>query len=132
MAQQVKENQKVINDLIEEKEKREIAFLEIISNRKKVRIPYDEIIYIESLADYIMIYTDNNEVRSKMKISAISKELPDLFVRIHRSFIVNKEKVTAIRSGELEIGEKVFTISRSYQKEVRERLKKLHNKVVRI
>ncbi|PLX06523.1 MAG: hypothetical protein C0598_13570 [Marinilabiliales bacterium] len=120
MAQQMKENQKVITELVEEKKKRDIAFLEIVSNRKKVRLPFEEIIYIESLADYIMVYTEKEQIRSKIKISKINSKLPDLFVRIHRSFIVNREKVTAYQSGELEIGEKVFSIGRSYQKEVRE------------
>lgn len=120
MAQQVRENQKQIRSLLLEKEKNDKSFLEIVSNRKLVRIPFEDIIYIESLADYITIHTVNNQVKSKEKISKLYIELPDIFVRIHRSFIVNKDKVTGKRSGELEIGELTLTIGRSYQKAVKD------------
>ena len=120
MAQQVRENQKQIRSLLLEKEKNDKSFLEIISNRKLVRIPFDDIVYIESLADYITVHTDNDQIISKEKISKLNNDLPDMFLRIHRSFIVNKNKVTSKRSGELELGGVILTIGRSYQNAVKE------------
>lgn len=122
MIGQIKENQKIITDLMNEKKKMELKFLEITSSRKLVRIPYDEILFIESLADYIKIHTESSEITSKEKISNIYKRLPSIFIRIHRSFIVNKNKVTAIRYSELEINNKIFTIGRSYQRDVKGKL----------
>jgi two-component system, LytTR family, response regulator LytT len=79
MMNQIVENKKVIQQLLDEKEKMKRSFLEIISNRKMTKIPYDEIIYIESLSDYIKVITINEEIVSKDKISRLDKILPDFF-----------------------------------------------------
>ncbi len=121
MIGQIKENQQTISRLISEQRKINLSFLEVTSNRKLVRIPFDEITYIESLADYIKIHTYKNEIISKEKISNLNERLPQIFIRIHRSFIVNKNKVTAVRYNELEIEDQIFTIGRSYQKKVKDR-----------
>lgn len=115
LAQQIKEKQKLINELVTEKEKMEMKFLEVMSRRKKVRIAFEDIIYIESLADYIKIHCNGNQVMSKEKISNIETRLPDMFVRIHRSFIVNKSKVTTLSSGQVHLNEVVLNIGRSYR-----------------
>ncbi|MBE0650682.1 MAG: LytTR family transcriptional regulator [Bacteroidales bacterium] len=123
MTRQIKENQQLIQDLMVEKEKMEKAFLEIMSNRKMTKIPYDEIIYIESLADYIKVNTIHDEIISKEKISNVAKRLPDIFLRIHRSFIVNKEKIKSFSYNEVQVGEVYLNIGRSYREAVRESMK---------
>jgi two-component system, LytTR family, response regulator LytT len=124
MVQQLFESHRELEMLKTEKKKMEKPFLELISNRKLVRIPYENIIYIESLADYIKVHTiRNEEFSSKEKIGALEESLPDLFIRIHRSFIVNREKVIRFNNNELELGEVILTIGRSYKKQVLLKLK---------
>lgn len=123
MARQIKENREEIERLLEEKIKMEVAQFEITSNRKKIKIPYDEIIYVESLVDYINVNTHNGTIVSKEKISKLSERLPDLFLRIHRSFIVNKNLIRGFSYNEVVVGEQTLTIGRSYRKKVRECLK---------
>jgi two-component system, LytTR family, response regulator LytT len=123
MARQIKEKQQVIQQLMLEKKKMEKAFLEIMSNRKMTKIPYDEIVYIESLADYIKINTTNNEIVSKEKISHLASRLPDIFLRIHRSFIVNKEQIRSFSYNEVQVGDIYLNIGRSYREKVRDVLK---------
>ena len=123
MARQIKEEQQLIQHLMVEKEKMEKAFLEIMSNRKMTKISFDEIVYIESLADYIKVNTPNGEIVSKEKISNIASRLPDIFLRIHRSFIVNKEKVKSFTYNEVQVGDVYLNIGRSYREAVRESLK---------
>jgi DNA-binding LytR/AlgR family response regulator len=107
-----------------ENEKRKNAFLEITSNRKLARIPYNEIIYIESLADYIKVYTEKlGEIVSKEKISVIGEKLPNDFLRIHRSFIVNIKRITRFNSNEVELNNTQLNIGRSYKKQVLIKLK---------
>ncbi|MCB8995409.1 MAG: LytTR family transcriptional regulator [Bacteroidales bacterium] len=124
MARQIKENQQIIHSLRLEKEKMEKAFLEVISNRKTVKIPYDDIVYIESLSDYIKINTSKDQIISKEKISTLASELPEMFIRIHRSFIVNKNRITAYSYTEVLIEDISLNIGRSYRNEVREVLGK--------
>ena len=126
MMNQIVENRQVIQQLLDEKEKMKKSFLEIISNRKMTKIPYDEIIYIESLSDYIKVITTNEEIVSKDKISRLAEKLPDIFLRIHRSFIINTDRIKEVSFDELRVDDVRLTIGRSYRKVVKEILKS-HN-----
>jgi hypothetical protein len=119
IVQQLIHKNSEVMSLTEEKEKMKKSFLEIISNRKTVRIPYVNILFIESFADYIKINTvKGEEVISKEKISNIAKKLPELFIRIHRSFIVNTDKVSRYNYNDVEIENTVLNIGRTYKKQV--------------
>ncbi len=122
MMRQITENRQVIQQLMEEKEKMKKSFLEIMSNRKITKIPYDDIVYIESLSDYIKITTIKGEITSKEKISKLALRLPDIFIRIHRSFIINTDKIKNISSDKVMVDDVHLTIGRSYRKVVKESL----------
>lgn len=124
MIRQIKEKQETIRQLMLEKEKMQKSFLEITSNRKTVKIPYEDIVFIESLSDYIKINTLKEEIISKEKISNMETRLPETFLRIHRSFIINKEKINSFTYNEVVLNEVTLTIGRSYKKAVRESLYK--------
>ncbi len=128
MARQVKEKQLIIQSLLEDQKKREQGALELTSNRKKVKIPYSDIIFIESLSDYIKVNTLEEGVVSKEKISHLYNRLPDSFLRIHRSFIVNKEKIKSFSYNEVLVGNTNLNIGRSYRQAVKEELKMENNK----
>ena len=95
-----------------------------MENRKLTKIPYNEIIYIESLSDYIKVITDKDEIISKEKISALATRLPELFLRIHRSFIINTEKIKERSYDEILVDQVRLNIGRSYRKEVKVALNK--------
>lgn len=123
MMKQITENRQVIQRLIDEKEKMKKSFLEIMSNRKIAKIPYNDIVYIESLSDYIKVITIKDEIVSKEKISNLASRLPDIFLRIHRSFIINTDRLNNISSDEVTVDNITLTIGRSYRKAVKESLK---------
>ncbi|MCB2197091.1 MAG: LytTR family transcriptional regulator [Bacteroidetes bacterium] len=123
MMRQIVENRQVIQNLLDEKEKMKKSFLEIMSNRKIAKIPYDDIIYIESLSDYIKIITVKDQIISKEKISNLASRLPEIFLRIHRSFIINTERIKNISYDEVTVDDVPLTIGRSYRKAVKEYLK---------
>lgn len=120
MMRQIIENRQVIQQLLEEKEKMKKSFLEIISNRKITKIPYDDIVYIESLTDYIKVVTVKDEIVSKEKISKLASRLPDIFLRIHRSFIINTERIEERSFDEVLVGAVRLNIGRSYRKVVKD------------
>jgi hypothetical protein len=108
-----------IDELEQEQSKSLKGYLTIRANRRSSRIKYDDLVYIESLADYIKVHqTDGTEVLSKEKISHIEKELPASFIRIHRSFIVNRTKITSYSREMVTLGSVELPISRTYKKEV--------------
>jgi hypothetical protein len=123
MMHQIIENRQVIQELLDEKEKMKKSFLEIMSNRKIAKIPYDDIVYIESLSDYIKVITVKEQIVSKEKISNMANRLPEMFLRIHRSFIINTDRIKNVSSDEVMVDDVILTIGRSYKKAVKESLK---------
>lgn len=91
------------------------------SDRKMIKLFYDEILYIESIKDYIKIFRDgNNPILVKQTISATEDMLPkNLFLRIHRSFIVSIKKITAYTYYDIEIGKTEIPIGRLYRSELK-------------
>ena len=95
------------------------------SDRKMVKIDCDEILYIESMADYIRIFLRNKHVVTRETISNIEAKLPQHdFIRVHRSFVVAKNAIDSFTAEYVEIGKKQIPISRSYKNEVLHRLEK--------
>ncbi|HAF29500.1 MAG TPA: DNA-binding response regulator [Bacteroidales bacterium] len=86
------------------------------SDKKNYKIPFKDILYIESLDNYIKVYTSDFSIICYESLSGIEKELPDSdFIRIHRSFIVNYSKVEVFTSAFVEIAGRRFTIGRNYK-----------------
>ncbi len=94
------------------------------ANKKHIKILFQDILYVESIKDYIRIHTTDQRITTKDKISEFEQKVPDYFLRIHRSFIVNKRQVTAFTAHDVEIGKTEIPIGVSYKKSVFEVLKK--------
>ena len=93
-------------------------------NKKHVKVMFKDILYIESLKDYVKIYLAGDKaVVTKEKMSVLEETLPDPFLRTHRSYLVNTIHVTAYTAHDIEIGVKEIPIGISYKRQVQERLK---------
>ncbi|HET6557516.1 MAG TPA: response regulator transcription factor [Prolixibacteraceae bacterium] len=92
------------------------GFLYFRADRKMVKVYLKDITYIESFKDYIVIHRQNNvDLKLKYAIGTVENMLPkNLFLRIHRSFIVSIKKVTAFTNNEVEIGKIELPIGKSY------------------
>jgi len=97
-----------------EQAERECLYLK--ANRKIVKVFLDEIIYIESAKDYIKIYRQfATPLRAKYSLTALAARLPhNLFVRVHRSFIVSVNRITAFTNYDIEIGKIEIPVGRQY------------------
>ena len=83
---------------------------------KRVKVFLDEILYIESLREFIRITTKTKSILTKFQLSKVEEMLKDNnFIRVHRSFIVAREKIDAFSSTEVEINNKQIPIGRSYK-----------------
>ncbi len=96
----------------------------VYSNKKNIKVNFAEILYIESIKDYVRIHTNTKKIISKDTISRYERLLPDSFLRVHRSYIVNCSKISAFTHHDIEIGKKEIPIGTSYKKSVIELLKK--------
>ncbi len=112
-------DQRAIAELEEKQAMLDQGYFTVRSNRQTAKVRFDDLLYIESLGDYIEIHLqDGSEVSSKEKISHMERTLPDGFLRIHRSFIVNRAKISSFSREYVMMGEKELPISRSYKQEV--------------
>jgi DNA-binding LytR/AlgR family response regulator len=92
-----------------------VAFIYVKSEKKNIKILFRDILFIESLKDYIKIHTVDKTIITQVPISTIEQRLPDNFLRVHRSFIVAKDKITAYTQHDLEIGTLQIPIGRNYK-----------------
>lgn len=90
------------------------------SDRKMIKVKYDDILFIESMKDYIkVVRAGDKPLLVKQSISSLENMLPaNQFVRIHRSFIVSIQKITAFTNHDIEIGGIEIPIGRLYSQQI--------------
>lgn len=94
------------------------AFFYVKSDKKNVKIRYADIIYIESIKDYVKIVCKGKTIISKIMIGTLAEQLPEkLFIRIHRSYIVYIPNIEAFSSISIEVPGKEIPIGRNYKNE---------------
>ncbi len=98
-------------------EKSEFFFVK--SEYKKIKITVQEIKYIEAMEKYIRIHTATEKTMTLMSMSKVLENLPsDQFIRIHRSYIVNKNKIEMIEGNMVVIDGNKIPISKANRKMV--------------
>ena len=112
-------NQKRIQDLEKGKNRQTNTFLLVRAERRVHRILQQDIDYLESLGDYVRIHTSTSTpITTKEKISNLETSLPNSFLRIHRSYIVNTHKILSFNKEQIQVKEISLPISRTYKKKV--------------
>jgi len=92
-------------------------------DRKLIKIEIPSIIIVEAKGDYIQIKTDNKNYIVHSTLKKIEDKLPDnLFLKVHRSFIINTKKIIDIEDNSVLIGKDVIPVSRANRPELMKRL----------
>ena len=105
----------------------ERAYLFFNVGKKKVKIFLDEVLYIESLKEYIRIFTKTKSILTKFQLGQIESILAkNNFIRVHRSFIIAKDKIDAFTAAEIEVNGKQIPVGRSYKELVQSTLDRPH------
>lgn len=98
-------------------------FIFVRSDRKMIKVDFDAICYVESYSDYIKIHQKEKTIITRETISSIEVKLSKLdFLRVHRSFIIAISKIESFTNEYILINNKMIPISRSYRKNVLDRL----------
>ncbi len=93
------------------------------ADRKTVRLNLEDILYVEGVKDYVKIVLNGQKILSKGSIGHFLKQLPgSQFIRVHKSFIVAKNKITAYTRHDVEIGELEIPIGRVYKERFLEKM----------
>ncbi len=86
------------------------------SNKKMIRIAFSDMLFIDSIKDYVRIHTTNETIITKDKISSFVEKLPSTFLRVHRSYIVNSKKIAALTAKDIVlVGGMEIPIGASYK-----------------
>lgn len=101
-------------------EEERFIFLKV--DKKMLKVFLDDIIYMESLKDYLRIYTKDNDMVVHYTLTKLLENLPeDEFIRIHRSYAISLKKVNAIEGNQVELKNgKMLPIGRLYQQTVKD------------
>ncbi|WP_027137727.1 LytR/AlgR family response regulator transcription factor [Gaetbulibacter saemankumensis] len=92
-------------------------------NKKLIKVNLNDILYIESLKDYIKVITNLGDYVVHKSLSAITEELPQSnFLRIHRSYTISINKISALEGNTVEISNRKIPIGRNYLKQTKERI----------
>lgn len=91
-------------------------FIFIKSGNKTVKIYFDKILYIEGMRDYLQIHTEDNKIMTLLNFKNIQELLdPQMFVRVHKSYLVAIDKIDYFENNAIKIGNKLIPVSSTYK-----------------
>ena len=98
-------------------------FMFVRADRKMIKVNFTDILYTESMGDYVKIFTPKTTIITRESISNLFSKLPNnLFIRIHRSYIISLKEITSYTNEFIEVNKKAIPISRSYKESVLQKL----------
>ncbi len=101
------------------------TFLFIKADKRMVKTYYDEILYIESLKDYVRVVTESEQLITHSNLSNFTDLLPESkFIRIHKSYTISRSKIKALEGNTIEIGGRKLPIGRNFQQTVKKEILK--------
>lgn len=99
------------------------------ADKKLIRVKYEDIIYIEGLKDYVIIRVDESRIVTLQTMKSLTDKLPDdRFIRVHRSYLVNIDRINSIMGNMIEVFEKgktkLIPIGKNYKDELMDTIEK--------
>ena len=92
------------------------------TNHRVYKIQHENIFYIEGLKEYVTYYTSDGKIIVLQSLKKLETDLPDQFIRIHRSYIVNTKWAKSLYGNQLEINGKMLPIGKSYVETVKKKV----------
>jgi DNA-binding LytR/AlgR family response regulator len=109
----------------EKENSRDYIFLK--ADKKHYKVNLDEILYFESLGDYVIAFTTDKKIVTKERIKSLPEILPEnQFIQIHRGYVVSISKIESVGPGFVEINKKKLPVGRNYKPDL---LRLLQNKI---
>lgn len=93
-------------------------WLEITSERKKMKIDLNKLFFVESRNEQIFFHFEDQVLPSRERIGQLQGRLPETFLRIHRSFIINPQRAESMANDQVQILGFELPVSRSYRDKI--------------
>lgn len=101
-----------------------IDHVDLRINNKVMSVPFADILYFQSLGNYVKVFTGERFLLAQVTTKEIEDNIPrELFVRIHKSFIINKQFISQIKDEEILVGKTYLPIGKTYKRYVVDSLK---------
>jgi DNA-binding LytR/AlgR family response regulator len=98
---------------------KEIGYFYVKTNQKFEKVSFNDILFIEGVENYVAIQTEISKIMTHVTIKTILGKMPDdKFLQIHKSFIINLEKVSFVEGNMVGIGEYKLPVSRTFREKV--------------
>jgi len=105
--------------------KTEPGYFYVKCDGKIERVVYDELLYVEAMANYVTLYTLNKKLVVYLTIKGIQEKLPEeIFLQVHKSYIVNVNRINSIEGNMLNLGIAKINIGLSFYDQVMDRILK--------
>ena len=101
-------------------------FIYVKSEQRLIKIAYNDIYYIEALADYVKIHiVGNKRIITLQTMKNMAAKLPaDKFSRVHRSYIANLKYIKSLNTNNIELNDKQIPIGKNYKEEFMSKINK--------
>lgn len=104
-------------------EAEEDSHIFIKADKRMIKTFYDEIIYVESLKDYVRVVTESEQIITHSNLSNFTNQLPSSkFIRIHKSYTISRSKIKALEGNTIEIEGRKLPIGRNFQQSVKKEI----------
>ncbi|MCH2044173.1 MAG: LytTR family DNA-binding domain-containing protein [Saprospiraceae bacterium] len=91
-------------------------YIFVKADKKLVKVRFEEIFYIEGLKDYVILHTPNGRIVTLQTMKSLERKLSDdLFMRIHRSYIINLNHIDALDGNSVLIQKKMLPVGKNYK-----------------
>ncbi len=99
-------------------EAKSAEFVYFKADGQKHRVETDSILYIEGLKEYVKVVTENGQIITLASLRKLEEDLASPFLRVHKSFIINKDKVSSYSTSQIVIRGNNIPIGKMYQEDV--------------
>lgn len=97
----------------------------VSSGKEKVKVRLEDILFLESRGDYVLIRTSAREVKIHATLTSMEEKLGgENFIRVHRSFIINIDKIESWSQTDIQMADETIPIGRSYKNQTIQRFNK--------
>ncbi|NHE58788.1 LytR/AlgR family response regulator transcription factor [Cyclobacterium plantarum] len=86
----------------------------IKTSEGQIKVNFSDLLFCEATGNYVTLYLEGEKVITRMTFKELEKLLPSFFIRTHRSFLVNKNRIEKIEKHQVQIREHRIPISQSY------------------
>jgi DNA-binding LytR/AlgR family response regulator len=94
-------------------------YIFVKADKKLIKVRFEDIFYVEGLKDYVMLHTPTGRIVTLQTMKSLEEKLPsDIFIRVHRSYIVNLKLIELLEANSVLVNKKKIPIGKNYKDEL--------------